>query len=240
MADQRDLERRVAELEAEVRQLRAAPRARWRGVRYRSELALGNLPFLSIATGPDPDKGEIRGHAKGVIAIGDMATGLVAVGGLARGGITIGGLSLGLVSLGGCAVGLLGAAGGLAIGILAFGGGAVGAVAVGGGAVGHYACGGGVFGTHVIGPGRTDPAAEAFFRQYGLDRMCQGQRRRCEGALLRPRRVVVGRRRLRFHRDHRPILRGEGFQSLEPEGLEGDRGVEAPAPGPRRGGWCRR
>ena len=36
---------------------------------------------------------------------------------------------------------------------------------------------GGAFGTHVVRPGRVDPEAEAFFRQYGPDQVCQGQRR---------------------------------------------------------------
>lgn len=177
MTDPRDLEQRVVELEAEVSRLRAGPRG-WRGIRYRSALALGDVPFLAIATGPDPEKGEVRGHARGIIAIGDMATGFLAIGGLARGVVTLGGLSVGLVSFGGCALGLFAATGGLAIGGLAFGGGALGGVAVGGGAVGQYACGGAAFGTYVVRPGRVDPEAEAFFRQYGLDQMCQGQRRR--------------------------------------------------------------
>lgn len=178
MTDPRDLERRVVELEAEVSRLRAGGRGQWRGVRYRSTLAIGDLPLLAIATGPDPDKGEFRGHARGVVAIGDMATGFLALGGLARGVFALGGLSIGLVSLGGFAVGLVAAAGGFAIGSLAFGGAAVGGVAVGGGAMGHYACGGGAVGTYVVRPGRTDPEAAAFFREYGLEAMCQGQRRR--------------------------------------------------------------
>ena len=178
MTDPRDLERRVVELEGEVSRLRAGPPGRWRGIRYRSALAIGDMPFLAIATGPDPEKGEFRGHARGIIAIGDMATGFLAIGGLARGVIALGGLSVGLVSFGGCAIGLIAAVGGLAIGSLAFGGGAAGGVAVGGGAVGHYACGGGAFGTYVVRPGRIDPEAEAFFRQYGLDQMCQGRHQR--------------------------------------------------------------
>jgi hypothetical protein len=176
MPDPRDLERRVVELEAEVSRLRTAPRGGWRGVRYRSALGIGDLPLVAIATGPDLEKGELRGHARGVIAIGDMATGFLAIGGLARGVITLGGLSVGLVSLGGCAVGLVAAVGGLAIGSLALGGAAVGGAAVGGAAVGRYACGGGAFGTYVAGPARTDPEALAFFREYGLDSMCRGRR----------------------------------------------------------------
>ncbi|PYT24302.1 MAG: hypothetical protein DMG58_26180 [Acidobacteria bacterium] len=85
------------------------------GIRKTSSLRIGNLPLLSIAMGPDPAKGEIRGHAKGVIAIGDMATGWVALGGLARGGVALGGLSVGVVAWGGAAVGYY-ACGGAAFG----------------------------------------------------------------------------------------------------------------------------
>lgn len=175
MADARDLERRVADLEAEVGRLRGQ---RWKGVRYRSAIGLGDIPLLAIATGPDPERGEFRGHARGIVAIGDMATGVVAIGGLARGFVALGGLALGLVSLGGLSIGVLLAIGGLAIGGTAFGGGAVGGVAVGGGAAGYYACGGGATGVHVIHAVRADPEAVEFFRQYGLDGICQGQRRR--------------------------------------------------------------
>jgi len=173
MADPRDLERRVAELEAEVVRLRGQ---RWKGVRYRSAIGLGDIPLLAVASGPDSERGELRGHARGIIAIGDMATGVVAVGGLARGLVAIGGLALGVFSMGGLSIGVLLAVGGLAIGGAAFGGGAVGGVAVGGGAAGYYACGGGAVGTHVVHAARADPEALAFFRQYGLDGTCRGQR----------------------------------------------------------------
>lgn len=175
MADPRDLERRVAELEAQVAGLRVP---RWKGVRYRSAIGLGDIPLLAVATGPDPERGELRGHARGIVAIGDMATGVIAVGGLARGFVALGGLALGLVSVGGLSIGVLLAVGGLAIGGTAFGGGAVGGVAVGGGTVGYYACGAGAAGAHVVNAVRADPEALEFFRQYGLDGICRGQRGR--------------------------------------------------------------
>ena len=117
-----------------------------RGVRRQSAITIMGLPLYHIALGPDIEAGQIRGHARGVIAIGDIATGWLAIGGLARGIIAIGGCALGLVALGGAAVG------GLAIG-----GGAFGVVALGGGAVGYYACGGGAFGVHVLSGMRQDP-----------------------------------------------------------------------------------
>ena len=85
-----------------------------------------------MAIGPDPSKGEKRGHAKGIVAFGDMATGVFAAGGLARGVVAFGGLAIGLASFGGLGIGL----------ILALGGAAAGGVAIGGGAAGVYAMGG--------------------------------------------------------------------------------------------------
>jgi hypothetical protein len=175
MPSQDDLEKRVRELEEEVRLLRGGRRGR---VRYRSAAAVGDIPLVSVALGADPEKGEWRGHARGVVAIGDIATGVVAVGGVATGGICVGGLSLGLASFGGLALGVLLAVGGLAIGGTAVGGAALGRVAVGGGAVGEYACGGGAFGAHVVSATRRDPEALLFFRDRGLEWLCQPSGRR--------------------------------------------------------------
>jgi len=179
MESREQLESRVAELEKQVAALKGGGRA-FRGIRKRASWGLGDIPFYDIALGPDLERGEMRGHAKGIIAIGDLATGFLALGGLARGVIALGGLAAGLVSFGGLSIGVLSAVGGLAIGGLALGGAAVGGVAVGGGAAGYYACGGGAVGTHVIDATRRDPEAEGFFRQYGLARLCQPGRRDVE------------------------------------------------------------
>jgi len=167
-----ELERRVDDLEKEVAALRRAGPLRVVGLRKRSSLSYAGLPLYDIALGPDPARGEWRGHAKGVLAIGDMATGVVALGGLARGVVAIGGFAAGLFGLGGVSLGLLCAVGGLAVGSLALGGGAIGGTAIGGGAVGYYACGGGAFGAHVVDAMRSDPAAIEFFRQHGLSSLC--------------------------------------------------------------------
>jgi hypothetical protein len=170
-----DLDKRVRELEEEVRLLRGRRPGR---VRYRSAAAIGDFPLVSIALGPDPEKGEQRGHARGVVAIGDVATGLVAIGGVATGGVALGGLSVGLASVGGLALGVVLAVGGAAVGGTALGGAAVGRVAIGGGAVGEYACGGGALGKHVVSATRRDPEAEAFFRERGLEGLCPPTARR--------------------------------------------------------------
>jgi hypothetical protein len=172
------LERRVANLEAQVAALKGGGRGAVRAIRKHAAWGLGDIPFYDIALGPDLERGEIRGHAKGIIAIGDIATGVVALGGLARGVVAFGGLALGLFSFGGLSVGVLSAFGGLAIGALALGGGAVGGVAVGGGAAGYYACGGGAVGTHVVDAAHRDPEALAFFSEHGLARLCQSGPRR--------------------------------------------------------------
>jgi hypothetical protein len=169
MNSREQLEARVEQLEKELAAVKAGSARR---VRKRASWGLGNLPIYHVAVGPDLERGEMRGHARGVLAVGDIATGFVAVGGWARGIVALGGLATGLVSFGGLSIGVLAAVGGLAIGSLAFGGGAVGAVAIGGGAAGRYACGGGAVGEHVISTMERDPEAEAFFREHGLAGVC--------------------------------------------------------------------
>jgi hypothetical protein len=139
---------------------------RLRSVRHVSEREFLGLPWLAIAFGPDPSTGEARGHARGVIALGDIATGVIAFGGLARGVIALGGLAVGLFAFGGLALGAF-AFGGAAIGGVAIGGGALGIVAVGGAAVGYYAAGGAAIGTYAMSPLGNDPEAVEFFRQFG-------------------------------------------------------------------------
>ncbi len=169
MESREELEKRVGQLEKEITGLR---RGGMVPVRKRASWGIGDIPFYDIALGPDLAKGEFRGHAKGIIAIGDVATGVLALGGLARGVIAIGGLAAGLVGFGGLSIGLLSAVGGLAIGGIALGGAAVGGVALGGGAAGYYACGGGAVGKYVIAPLHRDPEAQQFFREYGVAGLC--------------------------------------------------------------------
>jgi hypothetical protein len=127
-----------------------------RGIRRQSSRKFCGLPLWAVAMGPDPERGELRGHARAILAFGDMATGWFACGGLARGIFAFGGCALGLFALGGCAVGLL----------VAVGGGAVGLIAVGGGACGYYAIGGGAVGAHVLDSARQDPQMLDFFRSF--------------------------------------------------------------------------
>jgi hypothetical protein len=142
------------------RLISVGPRIRW-----SSSASFAGWPLVSIAMGPDPEKGEIRGHARGVIAIGDMATGGLAVGGIAFGVAAIGGLASGVIAVGGLSVAAL-ALGGLAVGGLAVGGCAIGYLAVGGAAAGYFAVGGAAFGKYVVSAGRVDPAVMDFIRKW--------------------------------------------------------------------------
>ena len=164
------MQAKIQALEKEVELLKQA--VPFRGVRKRSETVIWGLPLYDVATGSDPERSEIRGHARGIIAVGDVATGFIAVGGMARGFIAIGGGAIGIIAIGGGAIGLV-ALGGAAIGLLALGGAAIGFVAVGGGACGYYACGGGAFGKYVLSAADQNPEAIRFFRSWipGIDDM---------------------------------------------------------------------
>ena len=107
---------------------------RWQ-YEYKSKRTLFGLPLVHIHFGP----GFCR--AKGIIAIGNIATGVVALGGMALGLLAFGGLALGLLVLGGAALGCV-SVGGLAVGLLALGGFGLGLLAFGGISCGWYAVGG--------------------------------------------------------------------------------------------------
>jgi hypothetical protein len=97
---------------------------------------VGGLPVVHVSVGGRQADGRYRlGRARGIIALGDVATGLVAVGGVAVGLFSAGGVAIGLVAVGGLAIGLVAVAavsiGLVAIGAVAMGLTAVGAVTVG-------------------------------------------------------------------------------------------------------------
>ena len=103
---------------------------------YKSKRTLFGLPLVHINCGPGIH------WARGIIAIGDIATGFVALGGIAVGLVSLGALSLGLLfTLGALCLGIV-SIGGLAIGLTAWGGFAFGLLSVGGISCGIYAVGG--------------------------------------------------------------------------------------------------
>lgn len=128
-----------------------------RTVRYSSTWRIFRCPIISIAQGPDPTHQELRGHAKGLIAIGDTATGVIAIGGLARGLIAIGGVAVGGITVAG-----------VGIGAFVIAGVALAQTAFGGVAVGQYAKGGVAVGAHVISAKKVDETAVIWFRRLKL------------------------------------------------------------------------
>lgn len=115
---------------------------RWR-FEYRSKREIHGLPLVHIHFG---DRGIC--HAKGIVAIGNVATGVVALGTVAVGVISLGAVSAGLLALGAVALGTV-TLGGLAVGLLALGGLAVGYLAIGGCAIGIYTVGAAAIGARV-------------------------------------------------------------------------------------------
>ena len=114
--------------------------------------AAGSPVRCSSATKRRPARRESRGKARGILAIGDVATGVIAVGGIARGVIAIGGLGFGLVTVAG-----------VGFGALVIAGVALGQTSFGGVAVGHYAKGGVAIGGHIVSKDRTDHSAAVWF-----------------------------------------------------------------------------
>jgi len=102
---------------------------------YRSEREIKGVPIIHINVGVGFYK------AKGIIAIGNIATGVVAIGVIAKGVIAIGSLAIGIFAIGALSLGLAAVAG-VAVGGIALGGVAIGYLAIGGVALGFYSLGG--------------------------------------------------------------------------------------------------
>lgn len=103
---------------------------------YRSKRTLWGMPLVHInlcANG--------FCWARGVVAVGNIATGLVSVGAVSAGLFSFGAVSAGLLSLGALVFGLV-SVGAVAVGLLACGGVALGLVSFGGIAAGQFAIGG--------------------------------------------------------------------------------------------------
>lgn len=75
-------------------------------IRRRSDRTFAGLPLFDIAYGPDPDRDEPHGRARGIITIGDEARGWFALGDSARGYIALGRNARGVIALGGKAMDL--------------------------------------------------------------------------------------------------------------------------------------
>ena len=102
---------------------------------YKSKRTFLGLPLVHVNVGP----GLCR--AKGVIAVGNVATGLISVGFVAAGLLSFGVLAVGILALACLSFGIF-ALGAIAAGGVAVGAVAVGLFAVGGVAVGLFSIGG--------------------------------------------------------------------------------------------------
>lgn len=95
---------KASDLKTEIEFIMSPVRGR-RGFRASSTRTLMGLPLWSVAFGPDLERGEIRGHARGIFALGEIATGVVAIGAVAGGVVAIAPVAVGLVAIGGIAMG---------------------------------------------------------------------------------------------------------------------------------------
>ena len=103
---------------------------------YISKKKLFGLPLVHIHFGAGTPR------AKGIIAIGNIATGLISIGFISCGLISLGTVAIGLFSLACLSLGLFLSLGNISIGALAIGGIAIGLVSFGGVSIGLYSIGG--------------------------------------------------------------------------------------------------
>jgi len=101
---------------------------------YKSKRTLFGLPLVHINVGRGAKK------AKGIIAIGNIATGAISIGLIAKGGLSLGLLSIGLIGIGVLSLGLL-AIGSISIGAIAIGAIAIGLLTLGALSIGMYSVG---------------------------------------------------------------------------------------------------
>ena len=158
---------------------------------YKSKRTLFGLPLVHV------NCGSRNRWARGIVAVGNVATGVVALGGVSLGLFTLGAVSLGLllalgaisigtVSVGGIAAGLM-AWGGIALGWLTVGGLSLGAYAAGGAAVGYHAAVGGMAAAQQLAVGMDADGAQTILIPLGglkgadldaakaaIDAACQG------------------------------------------------------------------
>ena len=110
-------------------------------MRLRSSTSIFGYPLVDIAFGRDLDAEETYGHAKGVIAFGDVSTGLFAFGQYSRGLIfAFGQYAFGLFSFGLFSCGVV-TAGFACLGVFSGGGISIGVFAMGFVAIGYSAYG---------------------------------------------------------------------------------------------------
>jgi len=133
------------ELEDDNNNTNSAPFWTTRGsfFEYKSKKEMYGLPLVHINVGWGLKK------AKGVLAIGNIATGILSIGLVARGILAIGLLSLGVVGIGCLSLALLLSIGSVAIGTFAIGAIAIGVFALGALSIGMFTTGALSIASHV-------------------------------------------------------------------------------------------
>src|SRR5437899_11980493 len=71
----------------------------FKSIRRQSSHTFCGLPLWAVAIGPNLERGELRGHALAIFAVGDMATGWFSCRRLPRRVVSVGRLTLCLVGL---------------------------------------------------------------------------------------------------------------------------------------------
>jgi transcriptional regulator with XRE-family HTH domain len=110
---------------------------------YKSHRTLFGLPLVHIHFGYGFKK------AKGIIAIGNIASGVISIGMFSKGILAIGLFSMGIISIGCLSLGLLFALGSISIGIFSIGAVAVGIFSLGALSVGMFSAGALAAGSHI-------------------------------------------------------------------------------------------
>jgi len=113
------------------------------GYEYKSERTLFGLPLVHVNIGWGMKK------AKGIIAIGNVASGLLSIGIASAGLLSIGVFNAGLIGIGAIAFGLIFAVGSIAVGTFAIGAIAIGVFALGALAIGMFSTGALAVATHM-------------------------------------------------------------------------------------------
>lgn len=132
-------------LKKDVENHESLPYWAYRGLyyEYKSKRTLFGLPLVHINIGRGLKK------AKGIVAIGNIATGVVSIGMFARGLLSFGVLSLGLLSFGAFSAGLLLAVGAIALGVVSAGAVALGVFTFGALSIGMFSFGACSIASHI-------------------------------------------------------------------------------------------
>lgn len=110
---------------------------------YKSRITWFGLPLIHVHVGRGFKK------AKGIIAVGNIATGILSVGLLANGLISLGLISIGLVGIGSISIGLLFSLAAVSIGTFSIGAVAIGIFSLGALSIGMYSVGACAIASHI-------------------------------------------------------------------------------------------